>query len=436
MKFPDLTSVLDYFRATKAGAKVVSPAEQPKNLGVYGSVTSLEADAVPTLAASSLRNILDSAATGDCQEQAQLIGNMIEKDSILAAHFATRKMAVMACNQKLSQKDAPFYAPAPQDQRYVDLWNMLQSAGLYELVEHLLDATPQGYSCAVIDWGDGGKIIRGFQPVHPTNIVFDLGGNPALMLRDAREAIPFSDFHPNQFVMHTFGLKPDIPCKNGLGRALAWLFYFKHEARKSWVQFIEKFGIPFLIGKLSDADFEDTTTRTAMATQLRDFARNGAVVAKEEGGVEAVTVAGHHNKIHEEFVRRIDECYALCILGQLGSSQGEPGRLGNNEQQQDVRQDRRESDCRRVMSTINRQIIQPAWLFTYGEAAMPQCPQFMMDFMPPRDRERLASAVNYLAQAGFRPDTLQLSHEIGMSLEESEPIGQISGKPQRGPNAK
>jgi len=411
-------NLLDYYKyrgRRNASAKLVDSLNSLLRLT---TIRTEHDDSVPSLTASKLKNILDSAANGECGLQAKLIGDMIEKDSILTAHFETRREAVLACDMALLKAGTKMYEKSQHDE-YADVWSMLQDAGFYELLSHLLDAFPQGYSAAVIDWGKGGGIINGFRPVHPTNIRFDLEGNPALQVPDEKEATPLTKWHVNQFITHYRMSKPDIPCKNGMGRNLAWLFFFKHFARKSWVRFLEKFGIPFLIARLSAADFENTTLKNQLIAQLRTFASDGAVLTTEEGGVEAVTVAGHNNKIHEEFIRRIDECYALAILGQVGSSLGEPGRLGNNEQQQDVRQDRREADCMRLMATINTQLIRPFWQYKTGSLA--NCPIFVMDFTPSKDKAKLAEAVWRLGQSRYRVSTEQLSYEFGLEITEEPP---------------
>ena len=411
----------DYFKYRRSRSRKV---QRPQDSGDASGFLSLaqipsqQDELVASLTLAQIKGILDDAAEGECSEQAKMIADMMEKDTIMSAHLETRKAAVLACDMKLIKPGTQIYEEQ-QDARYEALWDELEEAGIYELVAHLHDAFTFGYSGAVIDWGPGGGRINGFQPIHPTNINFDKEGNPALIVVEEDDPKAFADWHPNQFVLHRNYSKAGSPPTTAMGRTLAWLFYFKHFARKSWVRFLEKFGVPFLLAKLNNADFENTTLRKSLIAQLRTFASDGAVVTTEEGGVEAITVAGHHNRIHEEFIRRIDECYALAILGQVGSSLGEPGRLGNNQQQQDVREDRRECDCRRLMHTLNMGLVRPRWEFEYGTTE--DCPVFVLNFTSPEDLEKKAKACEHFAKAGLRPTLAQISYEVGWEMEEYEP---------------
>ena len=303
---------------------------------------------------------------------------------------------------------------------------MLLEAGFEGAVDHLLDAVPRGYAGVIPYYGDGGATITKFDLIHPTNIVFDMEGNPAIISPTRAEPIPAGNYHPLTFCFHYFRRYPGIPALTGLGRNLSWLFFFKRLARKSWSRFLEKFGIPFLVAKISEADFANEALKKKLIGQLRNFASDGAILTTEEGGVEAVTVAGHHNRIHEEFVKEINVCFAIAILGQLGSSEGEPGRLGNNQSQDAVRQDKVKADARAIMETLNRGIIRPLWLFREGSPA--DCPTLAIDYVSPGDLKDRAETVKLLREAGYVVSRQQVSYDFKMELEAvTEPLGAAEG---------
>jgi len=387
-----------------------------KTAKLYAGLPSKREELLAALSAAQLKNILDSAAEGECQAQARFIGDMLEKDPLLMAHFETRRLAVLACDMMLIQSNAKgFQAATADDSRYKELWEILNNANIYGLVEHLLDAIPRGYAGAVIDWGKGGGTITRFRYIHPTNILFDEEGNPAIKTGTDIEGIALSSYHPNQFVMHYYKNQPEAPYRCGLGRCIAWPYFFKHHAMKSWVRFLEKFGIPFLMARISEADFANDALKRKLIDQLRNFATDGAVLTTSEGGVEAITIAGTHNRIHEEFVKTINQGFAITILGQLASSFGEPGRLGGSEAQENVRRDRIESDCLNLMHTINSQVIAPLWRFKHGSDK--GCPLFLLNFIPPEDKERKANWIKTLADCDYRVNREQVGYEFNVQLE-------------------
>ena len=423
------------YPAKLASKLVGSKPKKSTTAIIQADISTIFDDSVGSLTASRLSAILTDASVGNCSEQANLIQYMLEKDTILSAHFETRRLAVMSCDMSLVKPKTRVFQKA-DDPRYEELWDDLtapwgdgQDNLIYDMAEHLLDATPTGYSGVVLDWADGGSSLNGFVPIHPTVFEFDKQGNGALRSPIDDKVRAIGSFHPNQFAFSYYKTKPGIPCRGGLGRVLAWLFYFKHFARKSWARYLEKFGIPFLVARMADADFENTGRRNAMIAQMRNFASDGAVVSTEEGGIEVQSLAGHHNQIHEEFVMKIDHCFALAILGQLGSSEGEAGRLGNNTQQEQVLKDRKEADCRRLMATIQAQVINPAWYFKYG--TLVDAPRFIMDYETPEDKAERAEIYATLNGAGYIVDPAQVSHEMNVEL-----IGAPTGKESTEPKLK
>jgi phage gp29-like protein len=410
-------------KATTAVATAVGLNAKTNKL--YAQIPKTTDDLLAALTAAQLKSYLDDASRGDCSNQARLIGDMLEKDPVLAAHFETRKMAVLACDMMLIRPGARVFERG-NDKEYIDLWNMLLKANIYGLIDQLLDAIPRGYAGSVIEWGKGGADITRFRHIHPTNIVFDDEGNPAIHPPGEYDAIALAKYHPNQFVMHYYRNQPESPARSGVGRSLAWPYYFKHTAMKSWVRFLEKFGIPFLMARISEADFANDALKAKLILHLRNFAQDGAILTTQEGGVEAITIAGTHNRIHEEFVKMIDQGFAIAILGQIGSSLGEAGRLGNNKQQDDVRRDRVEADCRNLMNTVNTHIIDPVWRFRHGTDKGK--PLFIINFIPPEDMESKARTLKTLADCNYRMRREQVSYDFNVELEEEQKLTTTDAK--------
>ena len=189
-----------------------------------------------------LVNIISNADNGDPREQAVLFSTILEKEPIVAAHLQTRRLAVQSC---------PWSVQSETNQKLADeITAELRAAGLTKAVGHLLDCIGTGYSGVVVDWAKGGAGIRGFVPISPDVWTFDEGGFPAISTVDGRNEEPLANFHPAQIIYIVNDGKAGLPCRRGVMRTLLWMHLFKNSSFRDWGVFLERFGIPFILGKI------------------------------------------------------------------------------------------------------------------------------------------------------------------------------------------
>ncbi|MEI3004026.1 MAG: DUF935 family protein [Victivallales bacterium] len=67
--------------------------------------------------------------------------------------------------------------------------------------------------------------------------------------------------------MHSHKLQSGISSR-GVSRPLVWLYFFEHYAMRDRARYLEKFGIPFIIAKIRDDDFENESVRSAILQSL------------------------------------------------------------------------------------------------------------------------------------------------------------------------
>lgn len=343
------------------------------------------------MTALRVSQILEAAEQGSCQEQAALIQMMIDREPIIAAHLQTRMLAVLGCDWKIESE-------TKDDKRTEEVEKLLKKAKIYDLMRHLLDAIPTGYAGSSIEWASGGGDIRGFKHVNPSNWLFDQGGNPGLYTMSGEKSL--ASYHPNQFVFHVHQMKPGIPSKGGLLRTLVWMWLFKKNAWRDRARFIEKFGIPFLVAKISRQDFDDEAQRNKIMTLLRRLGADGVSLITEDSEIDNVSPSGQSNNADfHQFCKDIDEVFALLILGQLATSGNQPGKLGNSTEQENVRLDILESDCKNLMETVNTQVLNPLERFKYGTEGE-LC--FELEYEPGEDMQPKANLVKTLSDSGFK----------------------------------
>jgi len=408
-------------KTLRALGTLVSPLTSALNkLRKVESVLMMAADdSNPSLAITpeKLKNILDEAATGECQSQAALIEYMLEKDPRLLGLLETRRDAITSANWRCFPADGTPYDDAKSPD-VIELEQVLRESRFGTLIPHLASAVDYGYMGAALAWKPGGV---GFDwiPIHQTSVVFDEAGFPALRDREDND-YPFEDFPPNQFVLHTHLAKAGHPARGGLGRSLAWYWLFKHMSTDRWVKYVDRFGLPFILAQVSKADLENEAYRDTLASNLRRMAQQGVVFVSDVGKAATQSEAGHNNRIHNEFHKYIDSTMAICVLGQVGSSEGEKGRLGGSGQQDAVRDDKRENDCIRMMLTCQN-IVRQQWVNMHGGDGL-DCPTFWMQYHRPEDIVKFASAVKALYDAGHMVNPAYIRTESGMDV--SGPVEQ------------
>ena len=363
----------------------------------------------PKLTAGLIRRATEDADAGSASDQAMLYRSMIEKEPAIAAHLHTRILSVLSCDWSVHGKDPD---------RAKEVSTILARAGIQSLMRHLLDALAFGYAGAAILWDEGGGGIRTFRKICAPNWVFDRAGNPALLTLTGKPK-PLAAYHPNQFVLHTHKLQAG-PCQQGgLLRPLLWLYFFKHYAMRDRARYLEKFGIPFLIAKIREDDFENESVRASILASLAKVGADGAGVITRDSDLQILSSASGSTD-YQHWLDYIDKLSALLILGQTASSSEAMG-FSRGQIQENVRRDILEADCRALMETVNRQIIAPLEHFRYGTE---DTLEFVLDYSMPENLTEKAEIIKKLADSGFRADPVWIENTFGIQLMKQKGISE------------
>ncbi len=139
--------------------------------------------------------------------------------------------------------------------------------------------------------------------------------------------------------------------RNPYGEALLsrlyWPWYFRHNAWRFWMQFIERFGTPMLVGKSGNPEM--------MAEKLVLAAQDAVIAIGHEDSLNALSPANSgvsFKDIETALTRRIQK----LILGQTLTS-GTDGGSGNRALgtvHENVRSDKKHADLRLISTTIQR----------------------------------------------------------------------------------
>jgi len=355
-----------------------------------------------------IRALLADADEGEPSGLATLFRRILESEPAITAHLQTRIFSVLACDWSIMAAE-PGQASA---EKIAETARILRTAGIHDLVRHLLSATAYGYAGAAILWEEGGKGIRGFKPFDPANFRFDLCGNPALIKANGHEK-PFAEYHENQFVFHTHAIQNTMPSRGGLLRPLVWLFFFKYYAMRDRARYLERFGIPFIAAKIRDEDFESEAVRAELMRSLSKLGSDGVGLLNEGAEMQVISPTGSSSADYQSWLDYIDSLCTRLILGQTATSSDGNGFSGGAVQE-NVRRDLIEADCRGLMETVNRDILAPLEKFRWGtEGTL----VFNLDFAGPENLLEKAQIVEKLTSAGITVDPAWIEKTFGIALQ-------------------
>lgn len=357
------------------------------------------------LTARRIRAALEEGRLGTVAEQTGLIDEMLEREPQIAAHLQTRTLAVSGKGWSITSKQFPDIAENAQ--------KMLALANLQPLIAHLCSAILFGYAGAVCDWETGGKRLVGFNLIRPGSLGFESNGDPLVM--DVRGEFHRLDcFAPAQFVFAVSPGGTGLPSRNGLGRTLLWLWLMKKVGLNGWARFVEKYGMPLLLGKLPAGAGRNQVNELLGA--LMKMSREGIGVATgSESGIETVECAKSGGD-QEKFCRYADEMMTLVILGQLATSATASG-MSNGDIQGRVRQDLIASDASFVINTIQNQVLNPWIQMVYGIKPEEHDVTFWIEFSPPKDLISKAElCLKITAATGCQLDKAWAEEQFGIRL--------------------
>ena len=320
-----------------------------------------------------LASIFKEADTGDVYRQAELFEEMEEKDTHLYSELQTRKNAVHGLDYEITPWDENAENKKIRDFVADCLFNLEH---FDDALLDLLDAIGKGYSLCEILWDTaGGKaLIGGLAWIHAKKAVFYERGAAGMWAKSIEaprivtEAEPFHGevMPPFKLVYHRYKARSGYDTRAGILRVCAWMYLFKNYGIKDWVAFSEVFGMPLRLGKYdSGASRED---KDALVAAIRSLGSDAAGIISKNTEIEFVETVKNSgtNNIYEALANFCDKQMSKAILGQTATTEGTPGKLGNEDAQDKVRHDLIKADAESLGKTVRFQIIRPLVGYNFG----------------------------------------------------------------------
>lgn len=312
-----------------------------------------------------LAGMLRGAEDGDPEAYLALAEEMEEKETQYLTVLGTRKRQVsqldMTVQAASTDAEAKKIADAAQEQ-------FLDSGLIDDAMFDILDAVGKGFSLAEIMWdlqGDAWN-IKSIEYVDPRFVRFDRATRRIPLLRADNDGGIGLPLQPFKFLYTEIKAKSGIPVRAGIARPIAWIWMFKNFSIKDWVQFCEIYGMPLRVGKYpAGAEPDD---KNELLRAVSSIASDAAAIIPQNMDIvfQDTKSGGSGGGVHEQLARYLDEQTAKVVLGQAGTTDSTPGKLGGQADHTQVREDIERADARALMTCINRGMVRPWVDFNFG----------------------------------------------------------------------
>lgn len=307
-----------------------------------------------------LASILRESIQGSPMSYLELAEDMEERHEHYSSVLATRKLQVSGLDVTVEAAgdDAESVKHAELVRDFVS-----RPAFQDELFD-ILDATGKGFSATEIIWDTS---ERQWMPGelrwrHPTWFTFDRVTYDDLLLRtDAGD----EELKPYQWIVHRAKAKSGLTIRGGLARICAWSFFFKNFTAKDWAIFVEAYGQPLRLGKYGPGATE--TDKATLLRAVRSIGSDYAAIVPQGMAIDFVeaSLTGNH-ELYEKRSEYLDRQVSKVVLGQVGTTDAVAGGFSGNKIHNEVREDIRDDDARKLSTTINRDLVVPIVSLNFG----------------------------------------------------------------------
>ena len=215
----------------------------------------------------------------------------------------------------------------------------------------------------------------------------------------------------------------DEPYGLGLAHWLYWPVYFKRSGVKFWLIFLEKFGSPTALGKFQPGTPKEDQDKLLVALQA--IQTDSAIIIPDSMTAELLEATRGGTADYTSLYDRMDAAIARATLGQTASTQGTPGKLGNDALQGSVRDDIVRADADLICMSINTTIVKWLTEWNFPGAALPQVWRKCAD---KQDANQTAERDSKIAGMGFKPSLKYIQDTYGGEWVESTPPTPLSSQ--------
>lgn len=291
----------------------------------------------------------------------------------------------------------------------------LQRIGWDSLTDKMLYGVHYGFSVAELLW-DAQDGLYGWKAIKVRRRrKFKFTNSGQLRRFDGSDPVNGVEAPAPYFWHFTTGAdNDDEPYGVGLAHWCYWPVLFKRQGIKFWLIFLDKFGMPTTHGKFPVGSLDSEKNRLLQACEA--IATDRSIITPDGMVIELIEAARSGTADYKVLHDTMNDTIAKAIIGQTASSQGTPGKLGNDELQGDVRMDIVKADADLVCESFNLGPV--AWMteFNFPGAAVPRVFRVIQE---PEDANTLAERDTEVKSLGFKPSLAYIKETYGDHWEEA-----------------
>ena len=391
--------------------------------------------ALGRLAPREVASRLRAADDGDLWAQHRLFADMEDRDAHIAAEMQKRSLAVARLPWTL---EAPPEASAAEQDACQGCLELLTSGSdaLEDAIVDLLGAVGHGFVAIELSWQKRGSMWLPRLLPRPQEWFMSSGDGREILLAD--DGGLGQALRPFGWIMH----QPRRPktgylARGGMYRALVWPFVYKSYAVGDFAEFLETYGLPFVIGKYGRDASEDDKARLLAAVSALSHDARAIMPVEMQLEIHKLTASGDGGP-HLAMINWADAAISRAIVGQTLSATASGTGLGSGvaDLQGEVRRDIRDADARQLAGTLTRDLIWPLCALNFGLGDARRCPRLVFDCSHTEDITTYADALPKLVNIGLAIPARWAARQLGIPEPQGDepvlgPLAQPGAAPMK-----
>lgn len=269
----------------------------------------------------------------------------------------------------------------------------LSEINFMQSCREILSGILYGFSVSEIIW----QIIRDRSGVRSVRIVPETirGKHPNRFIftpdRQLRLLTPESMVEGHRvperkFIVFSFGAS-DNPYGKGLGQKLWWPVWFKKNCIKFWLVFLEKYGMPTVVGKYPAGTPKDQ--QEAMMDAIEAIQTETGIKIPETMAIELLEAKRSGAVTYDALCDYMDRQISKTVLGQtLTTDVGRHGSYAASQTHESVRYDILKADADLLCECLNGSLIR--WIVDFNFPDVVEYPVIRFDIRPEPDLKTMA----------------------------------------------
>lgn len=280
----------------------------------------------------------------------------------------------------------------------------------------LLSGIVTGFKPSEVMWeqSEGDVWIKDIVGKSARRFSFDLEGK--LRLLTMSNMISGEEVPEKKFVVFTNPSKNGSPFGDALGYPLHFPVWFKTHGIKYWMIFTEKFGSPTPLG-IYPANTSEKN-KTALLNIVTAFHQDTAATLSDEFELRLVEATRKGEGTYPALLAFMNAEISKVILGHSASADATPGKLGNENQAGNIRQDYIKADADNLSAGLNNTLIR--WIVDFNFPDVKKYPKVWVRTEEEQDLLGLAQRDKTLVEMGVPFSKKYFNDTYGLPVPEDE----------------